>query len=54
MTATPVAPKRVAVVINPIKADADVARDAVIIGCRKGGFPDPCSTRPRRTTRAPR
>lgn len=41
MTATPVAPKRVAVVINPIKADADVARDAVIIGCRKGGFPDP-------------
>jgi diacylglycerol kinase family enzyme len=28
-------------VINPIKADADVARDAIVIACRKGGFPDP-------------
>lgn len=41
MTASPVAPKRVAVVLNPIKADADVARDAIVIGCRKGGLPDP-------------
>ncbi|MFI7483977.1 diacylglycerol/lipid kinase family protein [Kocuria sp. M1R5S2] len=41
MTASPVAPRRVAVVLNPIKADADVARDAVIIGCRRGGLPDP-------------
>ncbi|HST73670.1 MULTISPECIES: diacylglycerol/lipid kinase family protein [Kocuria] len=41
MTAHPPAPQRVAVVINPIKADADVARDAIVIACRKGGFPDP-------------
>lgn len=41
MSATPVTPQRVAVVINPVKADADVARNAVIIACRKGGFPDP-------------
>ena len=41
MTASSVAPKRVAVVLNPVKPDAEVARDAVIIGCRKGGWPDP-------------
>ena len=36
-----VEPQRVAVVINPIKAQADAARDAVIIACRKGGWADP-------------
>jgi len=41
VTETPAGPQRVAVVINPIKADADLARDAIIIACRKGGFPDP-------------
>lgn len=41
MTASSVAPKRVAVVLNPVKADSELARDAVIIGCRKGGWPDP-------------
>ena len=41
MTATAPAPQRVAVVINPVKADADLARDAIVIACRKGGFPDP-------------
>lgn len=41
MTATAPAPQRVAVVINPVKAEADAARDAIVIACRKGGFPDP-------------
>ncbi|GGG60716.1 sphingosine kinase [Kocuria dechangensis] len=41
MTETPAGPQRVAVVINPVKAEADAARDAIIIACRKGGFPDP-------------
>ena len=34
-------PQRVAVVVNPIKALADVARDSVIIACRKAGWADP-------------
>ena len=41
MTETPTGPQRVAVVINPVKAEADAARDAIVIACRKGGFPDP-------------
>lgn len=41
MTATASAPQRVAVVLNPVKADAGLARDAIVIACRKGGFPDP-------------
>jgi YegS/Rv2252/BmrU family lipid kinase len=41
VTETPAGPQRVAVVINPVKAEADAARDAIIIACRKGGFPDP-------------
>ena len=34
-------PQRVAVVVNPTKALAHVAQDAVIIACRKAGWPDP-------------
>ena len=34
-------PQRVAVVLNPIKLQADEARDAVILACRKGGWSDP-------------
>ncbi|MGK7224052.1 diacylglycerol/lipid kinase family protein [Kocuria flava] len=41
MDLTPPAPQRVAVVVNPIKEEADAARDAIVIACRKGGFPDP-------------
>jgi diacylglycerol kinase (ATP) len=41
VTETPTGPQRVAVVINPVKAEADAARDAIVIACRKGGFPDP-------------
>ncbi|MDO4919192.1 diacylglycerol kinase family protein [Kocuria sp.] len=34
-------PQRVAVVVNPTKALAHVAQDAVIIACRKAGWADP-------------
>lgn len=41
MSNNPLEPQRVAVVLNPIKLQADEARDAVVIACRKGGWPDP-------------
>ncbi|GEC98793.1 hypothetical protein KVA01_09480 [Kocuria varians] len=34
-------PQRVAMVVNPIKAQAGVARDALIVACRKAGWADP-------------
>lgn len=41
MQPKPPEPQRVAVVLNPVKLKADEARDALIIACRKAGWPDP-------------
>ena len=41
MRHNPWRPQRVAVVVNPVKTLAHVAQDAVIIACRKAGWPDP-------------
>ena len=41
MQISPPGPQRVAVVLNPVKDQADLARDAVILACRKGRWVDP-------------
>ena len=41
MPELPRTPQRVAVVVNPTKALAELAQDAVIIACRKAGWADP-------------